>query len=91
MLLRLAETSGCPATATTATAGRSAALGGAIHQIGGRMVSEGKDILGGFDLVPAVKNGRFRRPRERTDQLAEIIREWSLRGKTFKLITYIYI
>ena len=55
-LLGLAETSGTSATTATATSGSPAALGGTIHQIGARMVSEGKYILSGFDLVQAVKN-----------------------------------
>jgi len=41
-ILGLAETSG--SSATTATAAGPAALGGTIHQIGARMVSEGKYI-----------------------------------------------
>jgi len=55
-LLGLAETSGSSATTATAASGSPAALGGTIHQIGARMVSEGKYILSGFDLVQGVKN-----------------------------------
>lgn len=55
-LLGPAETSGSSATTATAASAGPAALGGTIHQIGARMVSEGKYILSGFDLVQGVKN-----------------------------------